>query len=185
VFQRGDKAFVRVTAVVQFGRAPIPEHLKEVYAAKAEIGKAVHESIHEFVTGGCPLPAEKEMGYFKSFLRWNEELHPVFLETEQRYFDEDKLLTGCIDGIVQLGGGEPVLIDFKTSAKVDVDYWRAQAHLYRHLLTKNGKDVSQRMLFIQLNKHGELPHVEVIDYSEKTMRRCLENVDKYWTECVK
>ncbi len=140
-----------------------------VLANKARIGTSAHEAIEEsssdheagLVKGNFPCPDADAMGYFNSYLTWKQHMEPNFLKSEQRYFDEDRMITGQVDAVVAFGKTErlPSLVDFKTSAVEAKEVWPMQAHLYAYLLSRNGIIVGPKMLFIQLHKNGLIPKV--------------------------
>jgi thiol-disulfide isomerase/thioredoxin len=148
---------------------------------KANIGTRVHEAIAEEILGDFPVLGEKEEGYFASFCKWCKAINPIFLKSEERYFDDVKMMTGCIDAIAKLScDSKAVLIDFKTSSQESKITWPMQAHLYSHLLRVNDIDVSPRYLFIKLDKFGNLPEVYEYKHSSNIMANCFNAIDLFW-----
>lgn len=155
----------------------------KVLANKARIGTSCHQAIADDIEGEFPSPDADAVGYFESFLKWKEAVSFQCCASEMRYFDDEKMITGQIDAIGQLGYGTPYLIDFKTSAQESPITWPMQAHLYYYLIQKcrilQG-DVAKKFLFIKLNKHGELPQVFEYKYSQNLSAKCMQAIDSYW-----
>jgi hypothetical protein len=153
-----------------------------VLANKARIGTEVHQAIADDINDEFPIPGPGCLGYFNSYLRWKGQLNPKFLQSEQRYFCDKKMISGQIDCLVDFGliSGLPTLIDFKTSAQESLETWTMQAHLYNHLLAENGIEVNPTFLFIKLNKEGKLPDVFSYHYSQNIRNKCYNAIDKFW-----
>ncbi len=149
------KDYIRVTQILKpwmdFGTIP-----QGVLDNKAEIGTNVHEAINMHVLG-LPLPimTEREHKYFDSYLKWEEGHEPTFLCTEQRYYDDDLMLTGQVDAIVSFPGrSQGRILDFKTSSKESPLHWPIQAGWYRLLAMKNSLEVSDTTHMLQLRDNG-------------------------------
>ena len=148
----------------------------EVLANKCRIGTQVHEAIAAEIAGEFPILAEDSWGYFKSFLRWLDEMNPFFEQSEQRYFSKRYTMTGQIDALVSIGTQlYPTLIDFKTSAQESTT-WRLQAHMYGLLLGESEIKHQPRYLFIKLDKMGGLPQVFQYKYDSNVMAKCLNAI---------
>jgi len=151
-----------------------------VLEKKRNIGSHVHDAIHADIMGDFPLLWGEATGYFKSYERWKEAISPIFLQSEQRYFDDKKMITGCIDGLIQLQGHElPILVDFKTSA-AESPAWILQGHLYHYLLKSEGRIASPRMFFLKLRRDGALPTLFEYKYSKNLMAKCNRAIDNFW-----
>jgi len=152
-----------------------------VLANKARIGTAVHQCIEEDLKGGFAIPEDDEEGYFNSYLKWMAHIKPTFVQFEQRYFCDDLMLTGQIDGLVRLPGEElPILLDFKTSANESPITWPMQAHLYSYLLHVNDVAAGLRFLFLKLDKHGQLPIAFSYHYDQKIHNKCMKSIEEFW-----
>jgi hypothetical protein len=152
----------------------------EVLANKCRIGTQVHAAIEAEIKGEFPVLTEDTWGYFKSFLRWRDELNPFFEQSEQRYFCDHYRMTGQIDALVRFApGNSPILIDFKTSAQEGTT-WPLQAHLYDLLLGMNDIERGNHYLFIKLDKMGGFPKVFHYKYDLNLQRKCLNIIDEYW-----
>jgi len=152
----------------------------DVLKAKAELGTQVHDAICSDVRDEFPYIPAKGHGYFKSYLKWKDELHPIFLQNEKRYFCNKKMLTGCIDAVVQFGNAFPVLIDFKTSAQ-ESSTWNLQGHLYYYLLKANSYDISPNFLFLKLNTNGDFPTVYQYKYNRNIMAKMNKAIENFWS----
>lgn len=153
-----------------------------ILSNKAKIGTSVHEAIADDIEGEFPFLDEQTMGYFESYDAWKFQIKPTFLKSEMRYFDEERMITGQIDTLIDIPNKSmlPTLVDFKTSAQESREVWPMQGHLYGYLLSKNGILVAPRYLFVRLNKYGHLPDVFEYQYSENTYARCMNAVNDFW-----
>lgn len=153
-----------------------------VLANKARIGTSVHQAIADDIAGRFPCADDDALGYYDSYEKWRNQVNPFFVESETRYFDDNKMITGQIDAIVNLSEGSQflTLVDFKTSAQESKETWLMQAHLYAYLLKKNDKPVHQRYLFVKLDKNGSLPQVCQYFYSSSIHLKCMKAIDDFW-----
>ena len=153
---------------------------EEILRRKCDIGTHVHEAINADIQGEFPMVWGEASLYFKSYEKWKNTISPVFLKSEQRYFDHKKMFTGCIDALVMLEGSlEPILVDFKTSA-VESPAWILQGHLYHYLLRVNDQAVSPRIFFLKLRRDGDLPTLFEYKYTKNIMAKCNKAIDLYW-----
>lgn len=156
---------------------------EDILKNKAEIGVGVHCAINDFILGKSPNPRQVEMGYFNSFLQWKNGLVPQFMQSEERYFDEEKKITGQIDALIKIEGhSSNTLVDFKTSSHESPEVWEMQANFYFYLLKKNGIDVSSNILFIKLDKRGSIPKIFYYKYQPSVLKKCLVEVDLFWNK---
>ncbi len=152
----------------------------DVLKKKCNLGTHVHEAINSDIHEEFPLLWGEATGYFKSYEGWKAAINPIFLQSEQRYFDDKKMITGCIDGLIQLVGHElPILVDFKTSA-AESPAWILQGHLYHYLLRSEGRIASNRIFFLQLKRNGDLPILFEYKYSKNIMAKCNKAIDSFW-----
>lgn len=170
------KDYVRVSQVLQphtdFSHIP-----PSVLQNKADIGTRTHDAIHDFLLDKFPVLDEDTEPYFESFHRWYTRMTPLFVETEKRYFDDELMLTGCVDGVIELIPNKPTLIDFKTSVS-ESPTWIMQAHLYYYLALS--RHLEHEFLFIKLAKNGTLPKVFTYKYNAKMLNKCLGHVREFW-----
>lgn len=153
-------------------------------SAKQRLGTKVHDAIHDCINGEFPLACEKSIPYLQSFEQWRARINPVFIESEVRYYDDHRMITGCIDTLVKFEGEEKaVLIDFKTSAQENPVTWPLQAHLYYYLLKSSGKEIAPRFLFLKLDRYGDVPHVFQYKFDANILARAMQAVDDFW-KCV-
>lgn len=154
----------------------------DVLANKCRIGTQVHEAIAAEIRGEFPILDADSWPYFKSFLRWRDELNPFFEQSEQRYFDDEHMITGQIDALVRFTPSNPqILIDFKTSAQ-EGKTWPMQAQLYDLLLTNNAIEIESIYLFIKLDKMGGIPQVFSYKFDLNFHSKCLNAIQMYWKE---
>lgn len=176
------KSYVRVSEVLKpfndfSGIDPI------VLNNKANLGTRVHQAINDEINGEFPIITPDIFGYIQSFHKWRELIEPTFLESEMRYYDSAKMLTGCIDTLIQLKGEEKaILVDFKTSAQESPTVWPMQAHLYQYLLSTANKIIAPRFLFLKLAKDGDFPKVCQYRFDLNILRKCLCAIDEFWNK---
>lgn len=192
--------YARITEVLSIlnDYSNVPQ---EILEAKQIVGTNVHAAIESIVKGESPIVNNaKEWGYVKSFMHWRDQANPSFITTEQRYYDDSKMITGQIDAIVKLHGiEEGVLVDYKTSAQENSKVWPYQAHLYHYLLSQNNIcNLSHKFIFLRLRpaklltpweveeelQHWQYfpPFVHEYNYSQSSMDYALSLVDFYWEE---
>lgn len=158
-----------------------------VLANKARIGTSTHEAIEDDIKGRFPCPDKDAMGYFNSYLAWKDHMDPMFFRSEERYFDDDLMVTGQIDAVVSFGTSNqpPTLIDFKTSVQEIKEVWPMQAHLYAHLIKKNGYEINPNMLFIKLHPNGAMPQVYIYQWNANIYAKCMNAVADFWSNNTK
>lgn len=176
-----DNGGIRVSQVLRF--LSNYDHIDpEVLANKCQIGTNVHTGIESQDSEEFPYTIGKaEKGYYDSWMIWKNLVKPVFIMSERRFYCEELMITGQLDGLVMLPNHPiPVLIDFKTSASANDLSWEMQAHLYHYLLMKNRYTIiSNRFLWLQLNKLGKEPKVHIYEWNMKMMNDCFKAVLKY------
>jgi len=154
---------------------------KDVLERKADLGTQVHSAIADDIAGRFPCPGAAGWGYFQSYLKWKERLSPLFVESEKRYFDENRMITGAIDALIKIPDESlPILVDFKTSAQEAAISWPMQAHLYGLLLEGNGIEIARRYLFVKFHKKGFLPVVFEYKFDKNILSKCLNSIDLFW-----
>ena len=147
---------------------------------KKNIGTDLHKAIELDIEGLCwPMQANAQ-GYFNSYRKWLDVTGFVLDRGEIRLYDEELKITGCLDAI----GGSPhaknrTLIDFKTSASANLEYWLHQGMFYHHLAKINEIHLADRFLFVQLCEYGSTPRVHSFNVSEATWRQCLKYYYSY------
>lgn len=158
--------YTRVTAVLNpfsgYGQVP-----KAVLEAAQDRGSRTHTAIEAYLDGFENAPVADDIkGYVDSFKKWwitDEYPHGrKVIETEKRLYDDRLMITGKFDLIYRNGEGTNVLVDFKTSAKVN-PIWQAQGSAYVHLAQVNGYELGRQFEFIKLDKSGEKPKVYTYD----------------------
>ena len=153
-----------------------------VLERKKQIGTNVHQAIVDFNNALPVILTDEEGGkYFQSFLLLFRKERFSINNPEFRLYDEDLMITGAIDALIQLPNKEDlIMVDWKTSATKDAIAWEMQAVFYLYLLRKNEvKNVSNKCWFVKLNKLGDLPSVSQFEYSEDVMDDCRAAVKTY------
>ncbi len=147
---------------------------KDVLENKAAIGTRVHEAIKNHHDGMyTPLDAAAS-GYFDSYIKWEEENKPKLIQSEVRYYCDNMMITGQIDALVKIEGEEsPVLVDYKTSAQENAKIWPLQAAFYHYLVSSSGLDISNKLIFVKLDKKGNLPKICEYTYNKTLWDICV------------
>ena len=176
MIEHNGKSYARVSEILaqfcDFGNIN-PDVLKK----KADIGTITHEAIAEVIRKEFPTVQGRPQRYLTSFLRWNNHMKPTYLLNEERFFDDELMLTGAIDALATFPGEElPILLDWKTAASESPITWPMQAHLYYRLCNLSGYHIQPRFLFVRLSDKMEMPTVHVYHYQENIMNRCLDAV---------
>jgi hypothetical protein len=177
--------YTRVSTILDplYPKAGIPE---EVLQNKCRIGDEVHRAIFLHASGFPTLLSPDAQPYFDSFLRWEEssQMKIVLKYSEQRYYDNQWMITGKIDALVNLPEEEQmVMCDWKTTSSYTDSTklsWRLQGNFYRYLLERNEiPNVHSKLLFVQLLKDGKKPRVREIEYTQDNLLMCRLGVQYY------
>jgi hypothetical protein len=151
-----------------------------VLSRKAELGTRVHEAIQQEINGELNYLPRQEEGYLVSWKRWRDAVNPEFVQTEQRYFDDQRMITGCVDAIMRLPSTDlPVIADWKTSANESPNSWPLQGHLYFYLACGEHQ-LQKRFLFVKLDRNGNLPQVFSYKYDPARMSQCMSAIEVFW-----
>lgn len=152
----------------------------QVLSRKCEIGTQVHKSIENHSQHGIDSCIEEGSGYFESYKGWAKESNIISVATEQRLYCDKLKITGCIDAIVRFPEkGELIIVDYKTSAQDSPKTWPIQACFYHYLAIQNGLPVSDRIIFLKLDKEGKLPKLFEYQYSSQLMNVCISALNCY------
>jgi hypothetical protein len=165
---------------------------------RADIGTEVHAWIEkslndgQFVYGDSSPNLLHKMGY----LNWHEKTNPKGILTEQFVFHDLHEYAGTADLICEIDG-EPWLIDFKTSKRIDDGYalqLAAYAEAYKHMtgiecrravlqLTPEIKRGWRWKEFTDANDFGVfMAHKEIFDWQLKVAPKRKENLPtNHWT----
>ena len=166
--------YIRVTEI--FSQWDRFSHIDPVVLEnKANIGTEVHRAIdaHEEC---IHLPLEKGHGYFDSFVKWSNLVGVQSQLRSIRFYCEMLKITGEIDLIAKFPGSDQlILIDFKTCAQKDDKFWKLQGQFYHYLCKQNGIEVSDRFLFLKLDKNGEFPKVYEYHSSPSLLNVCMSS----------
>lgn len=186
MIKHNGKEYARVTEVLSsFNTFPIDDpKAMENRNRKGLMGTIVHKAIEDDINEEFPMLDEDTQGYFGSYLKWKEQLGVRFLASEQRYFCDEKRITGQIDALVHpftdFMPEVPILVDFKTSSVESKEVWPMQAHLYAYLIQSQGTVIAPYYLFIKLDKRGALPTVCRYEWDRNIDAKCMLAIDNFW-----
>src|SRR5574338_1223303 len=143
------RSYVRISDIL--ARLQSFTHIDhDVLAAKAEIGTRVHDAINkdsQDIFNDDIEKGSREQAYFSSYLLWKARENPQYLMMETRLFDDNLMITGQMDALIA-GKDGPILIDYKTSAKPNLEIWNMQAHFYWYLMNANNIKIGNTMKWI-------------------------------------
>jgi hypothetical protein len=150
----------------------------------ADRGKAVHQSIENFLLFGIDDISPEHAGYYEAFKGWWKTEKPKLVATETRVYHKTFRYAGTVDMICILKGGEKVLVDFKTSAQVVDMLVSIQLEAYARAYESHGVMFDNKVV-VHLKKDGEcsmktLPRHEATEDWEVFCS--LLNVNNYLTK---
>lgn len=152
----------------------------QVLNRKAKIGTEVHESINAFLNDIHLPVSDQAEGYFQSWKFWNELASPTFCFSEERFYDDSLMITGCVDGIITFPYSKSMhVIDYKTSASENQITWPLQATFYHYLASKAGLSVSEKIMFVKLDKSGKSPKIFEYTYTPNLFKKCMEALESF------
>jgi hypothetical protein len=153
-------------------------------------GSRVHAAIDEYIKTAMVLTEleEQDKPYFESFMSWYESIPGIEKEithNEVRLYDDKRMITGKIDGVLRRGG-RLILIDWKTSSSANDLSWPLQAALYVQLIRKNKLcDISDTVIFLQLDKYGGPAREHVYEICKPIHKMANWAVNKFRKEAKK
>jgi hypothetical protein len=174
------EGYTRVTDIISrySGIESIP---KDLLDRAAHRGTLTHKYIEGVVNGSpCPfIPPEIEcyVNGFEEFWKVHETAYGKHkMETEVRLYDEERMITGCID-LVQHTDNGIILYDWKTSSRPQKT-WRLQGAAYRWLAEKIYPNIS-KFIFVHLKKDGKYSLKEYDTHVEdlETFLKCCDLFD--------
>lgn len=173
-----DVRYVRATATLSkfndFSRID-----KKILERKTNIGTMVHKAIDADIKGDFAVTDPAVAKYFCSYLCFIDAWEPErILKHETRYGSEDLLYSGQVD-LVMNKHGENILVDWKTSANESAS-WELQGHLYHNLLTQSGLVISDKILFVKLDRDGKYPKVFTYKFSNNILYKAVACVKDFW-----
>ena len=147
---------------------------KAVLENKAALGTRVHDAIKNVHSGIYTPLDDAANGYFESFLKWQKETKIEIVSSEERFYCDKLMITGQVDALAAIPGEEKfVLIDFKTSAQESPKMWPLQGGFYYYLASLSGKTLSTRILFVKLDKMGNLPSIYEYEFTKSLWNVCI------------
>lgn len=174
------KWYARVSSIVGGDYSHIdPQVLKN----KQDIGTLVHKAIDDSINGELPdMRIIPHLGYYNSYRQWKLRTSPEFIQTEKRYLDNELMISGAIDCLAMMPYEKvPTIIDWKTSVS-EAESWRLQGHLYHYLVSQDGMPISNRVLFLKLDKSGSSPVVFEYPIENSIMLYCKSLAKKFWAK---
>jgi hypothetical protein len=151
------KSFSRISKPVAPDLSHIPIHILEAAGTR---GNAIHEAIEQtFKSGTDILPEEQYANYWEAFEKFRDENDFKVIATEFRVIDTEKFTSGIIDCILEMNGSN-VIVDWKTSAKINPMLMGLQLFIYANMLEKN-KIVIKDLYICHLQKTGQYKLVKI------------------------
>lgn len=147
--------YIRVTNVL-YPFSGLDKLDVDIVAHAAERGTKVHKICEGIIQSFGEYGVDEEtQGYVESFKKWWGE-GKALVKMEERFWDDEKELTGKVDLIIQTPDGLAI-VDIKTSSKPSKT-WPAQGSAYAYLAKKAQYDI-KKVFFLHLNKYGKEPKI--------------------------
>jgi hypothetical protein len=144
----------------------------EVLEKAKERGTEVHKQCDDVMLTYNWKQDSLYAGYIESFAKWAKgKTFPYADKKIPRFYDDELLITGEIDGIYETSQGL-VLIDIKTSASPSKT-WALQTSAYAYMCKKHGYDI-QRIEVLKLDKEGKMPKVYIYQENMDLFRKVLD-----------
>ena len=176
-----EKNYIRISSIGDKGHYDnIHPHILD--RAKMR-GSQVHQAIEDELMGTFGLCEPIWMGYVESWRKWKSHTDFVPYKIEERYFNDELMITGKIDLIADIDGIK-YLFDWKT-ASTRSPQWEIQQGLYALLLREAQIQLSPYLRVIQLSKDGTLPKVHTFEMNDSLEKRCLREVKIAWDKVRK
>ena len=152
----------------------------DVLANKCRIGTNVHAKIAAECEGIFIDLEPDEEGYFESWERWweKEELSSKLLKTEQRFYCDDLMITGCVDALVAVDS-HLIIVDYKTSASANKKMWALQAAFYHYLVKSPYTNLKNEVWFPRLKKEGKKATHYKFEITDELWETCLSALKTY------
>jgi hypothetical protein len=104
-----------------------------------DIGSAVHRAIGRHIRKGCTLDGQfrnaEANNCYNAFNSWVKTYKPVFVSSEQAVVNWREWYAGTLDAVVEIDGVR-IVVDFKTSKKIDRHVYGMQVEAYRRALNE-------------------------------------------------
>ncbi len=135
----------------------------KVLEAKRIVGTNTHKFIEEHLKNKNPkiAPTDDYFPYVQAFLKFYQEqpLHNI-LCLEERFFCDYYRITGMVDCIYKNEKGENILLDWKTSYRVNKQAVSLQMLLYKMLVENYGIKID-KCVIVQLKKNSEYERLAI------------------------
>lgn len=127
---------------------------KNIAKDATDVGSIVHSLIEQHICGDAlAIPENEEVKKsFQSFLDWESERKPKWLESELVVYSPKHKYAGTMDFLAKIDG-KITLGDFKTSKMISEEYF-LQLASYQNALEEIGVKVEQRMI-VRVPKDGK------------------------------
>lgn len=122
----------------------------------AERGTIVHNAIENYLKYGYDdCPAEYH-GYFEAFLAWRDYFPHTYIASECRLYNDLLRYAGTADMIIRGANLDLCIVDFKTTAELNLDLVQVQLEAYAHAY--RGEKVEWRQV-VHLKPDGKYKHI--------------------------
>ena len=124
----------------------------DILDAAAKRGRAVHNSIENFLLFGIDdVPAEHG-GYYEAFKAWWDEKNPQLISAESRVYHRVLRYAGTAD-LACVIDDKIICVDFKTSAQIVEMLTRVQLEAYSRAYESHGFKFDEKAI-VQLRQDG-------------------------------
>ncbi len=147
--------YTRVTEIL-YPFSGIKDINPDIVQNAADRGTRTHKVCESIVMGLGEWDVDDQIRpYVESFKQWWDLGHEV-LAVEQRFYDDEYMLTGAVDLILRTDECD-IIIDLKTSYKPSKT-WPLQGSAYAKMARQSGYNI-QKIQFLHLNRYGLKPRI--------------------------
>lgn len=168
--QQKFEGYTRVTEIL-YPFSGLSSINPEVVAHAAARGTHVHNVCESIMQGlGEWNDNVEAIPYISSFKLWYEN-KPKVIEIEKRFFDDDMMITGQVDMIIETPEGLAIA-DLKTSSAPSKT-WALQGSAYAYMAKNQGYDI-KKIMFIHLKKTGKTPKIYEYEDHFPLFKKCFD-----------
>lgn len=166
-----------IPSVTQILQKIFPDKYKnvpdDILKRKSAYGTTIHKYIEEYEKGIITITLNYiQEASFNQYIKLKDKYNIEVLEQEQIVHYKD-VYAGKFDIYGKING-EIALFDIKTTAKVDMEYFKYQLNLYRFASKNKSKIKKLYIIWLKQRELGQLIEVDVMSDKEikDLLKRC-------------